>query len=96
MNRMERIVVVRDADEELVRAHAAELTALALKHGIRRLRYASVGRLVGTVDEDRDMLDIATFDVEAEDLLGAEISLFADEVLKNPNVSTDLLRARPI
>lgn len=96
MNRMERIIVVRDADEELVRAHAAELTAIALKHGIRRLRYASVGRLVGTVDEGRDMLDVTTFDIEAEDLLGAEVSLFSDKVLKNPNVSDDLLRARPI
>lgn len=78
------------ADEELVRAHAAELTALGAAHGIHALRFASPGRLVGRVASDRDALDMAEFAAEAERLLGADVSSLSDAVLNKPNVSRTL------
>ena len=84
------------ADEALVRAHASELTSLAASYGISGLRYASAGRLVGHVAEDRDMLDMVEFDLAATDLLGAKVSVFSDAVLSHPNVSEDLLEAHAL
>lgn len=84
------------ADEGLVRAYARELKALAAEHGIRDLRFASAGRLLGRVDLDRDALDMAEFVAAAERLLGQEVSLFSEAVLAKPNVSTDLLHARAV
>jgi len=84
------------ASEDVVRAHAAELTALAAEHGIHDLRFASSGRLVGRVDSDRDALDMAEFAAEAEQLLGAEITLLSEAVLGKPNVSSDLVQARAL
>lgn len=84
------------ADEELLRAHAAELNALAAAHGIHALRFASPGRLVGRVDPDRDALDMAEFAAEAEKLLDADVSLLSDAVLDKPNVSPDLVSARAL
>jgi hypothetical protein len=81
------------ADEGLVRAHASELTMLAARYGISGLRYASAGRLVGHVADDRDMFDMVDFDLAATDLLGAKLSLLSDAVLRHPNVSEDLLEA---
>lgn len=84
------------ADEASVRAHAEELRTLAARHGITELRYASPGRLVGHVAADKDMLDVATFDVDASDLLGASVMLFSDAVLTNDGVSPDLVAAQPL
>jgi len=84
------------ADEDLVRAHASELVALAAEHGIDQLRFASTGRLLGRVDSDRDALDMATFAAAAERLLGAPVQLLSDAVLTKPNVSADLERARAL
>ena len=81
------------ATEEVVRQHAAELAGLAANHGIHDLRFASAGRLLGRVDPDRDMLDMAAFAAEAEDVLGAPVSLLSDAVLDKPNVSQDLVHA---
>jgi hypothetical protein len=57
------------------------------------LRFASAGRLVGRVDGDRDLLDVAAFEAEAEDLLGAWVRLLSGAVVNKPNVSEDLVRA---
>lgn len=84
------------ASEELVRAHAAELTALAAEHGIHDLRFASTGRLVGRIDPNRDALDMAEFAAAAEHLLGEEVSLLSEAVLGKPNVSADLVHARAL
>jgi hypothetical protein len=84
------------ADEAMVRAHAAALQALARRYGVTRLRFASAGRLLGSVAEDRDMLDMIDFNIEASELLGAKISLFSDAVLANRNVSSDLVDATPL
>lgn len=84
------------ADERLVRAHARELLALAAEHGIHDLRFASAGRLVGHVEQARDALDMAEFAAAAERLLGAEVSLFSDAVLDEPNVSPDLVHVQAL
>lgn len=81
------------ADEPLVRAHAARLADLAKRHGIYELRFASAGRLVGRVDDNRDLLDVAAFEVEAEQLLGATVQLLSGAVVNKPNVSEDLIHA---
>ncbi len=79
-----------------MRSHGVQLRALAERHGIAELRYASPGRLVGKVADDRDAYDTADFEIAARSLLGAEIGLFADRVLSKPNVSPDLVAARPV
>jgi hypothetical protein len=84
------------ADEAMVRAHADELRTLAARYGIDKLRFASAGRIVGRVAEDKDALDTADFELEATALLGAEVGLFADRVLTKPNISPDLVAARPL
>ncbi len=84
------------ADEGLVRGHAAQLAELAAAHGIHQLRFASAGRLLGRVDQDRDLLDMAEFAAAAEQLLGASVLLLSDAVLDKPNVSTDLVHARAL
>ena len=81
------------ASEAIVRQHAAELARLAARHGIHNLRFASVGRLLGQVDDDRDLLDMAAFAAAAQDLLGAPVSILSDAVLRKPNVSEDLVHA---
>lgn len=86
----------RSADETLVRAHLAELISLADRFGITELRFASPGRLVGRVADDRDALDMAEFDVAACELLGADVQIFSDRVLSKSNVSPDLVAARPL
>jgi hypothetical protein len=84
------------ADESLVRAHAAELAELGATHGIHDLRFASSGRLLGRVDPERDLLDMAEFAAAAERLLGAPVLLLSDAVLDKPNVSEDLVHARAL
>jgi hypothetical protein len=72
------------------------LRALAARYGISDLRFASAGKLVGHVAEDRDALDVADFEVAAVDLVGAELRLYSDRVLDKRNVSRDLVAARPL
>lgn len=84
------------ADEASVRARSGELRALAESHGVTDLRYASPGRLVGHVAQDRDLLDMVEFDLAATDLLAAKVSLFSDAVLGHPHVSVDLVDATPL
>ncbi len=84
------------ADEAAVRAHREALRALAAQHGIGELRFASPGRLVGHVAEDKDALDTADFEIAARALLGAEIGLFSDRVLSEQHVSPDLIAAQPV
>jgi len=84
------------ADETVVRAKAYALQKLAGDFGISDLRFASAGRLVGHVAEDRDALDVAEFEVAARRLLGAEVGLFSERVLAHANVSPDLVASRPL
>lgn len=79
-----------------MRSHADELRKLAAAYGVSELRFASPGRLVGHVAEDKDALDTADFEIAARAALGAEIGLLSDGVLRNVHVSPDLLNARPL
>lgn len=82
--------------EAAVRAHTRELHVLAAEYGIASLRFASPGRLVGSVAADRDAFDVADFELAAVRLLGAEVRLYSDRVLTKPNVSPDLIGARAL
>lgn len=84
------------ASEATVRRRSAGLRALAARYGISDLRFASPGRLVGHVADDKDALDTADFEIAARALLGAEVDLFSDRVLGKPHVSPDLITARPV
>jgi hypothetical protein len=77
------------ASEQQVRSHAAELVALAARHGITGLAFASPGRLRGHVADDRDLFDIFEFQRAAADLLGAEVTVYSDGALRNQHVSPD-------
>lgn len=79
--------------ETAVRARARELHELAAEYGIVSLRFASSGRLVGSIADDRDAFDVADFELAAVRLLGAEVRLYSDRVLSKPNVSPDLIGA---
>lgn len=83
-------------DEATARARAAELSELATEHGITDLRFASPGRLLGHVAADRDLMDVAAFEIAAVELLHAQVRLYSDGVLGKPHVSPDLLAARPL
>ena len=84
------------AGERAVRAHAGQLRSLAAKHGITELRFAAPGKLVGHVAEDRDLFDVVDFEAEAEQLMGHEVDLYSDRVLSKPNVSPELIEAKPL
>lgn len=84
------------ATEAQVRAHAAELSALAAQHGITGLAFASPGKLLGRVDEDHDLFDMFEFQRAATDLVGGEIVIFSAGALGNENVSPDLEHASPL
>lgn len=83
-------------DEQTARTNTQALHRVAARYGISALRFASPGRLVGHLDEDRDMGDMADFQIAVEDLLGRHADFFTDRVLRNSNVSADLVAARPL
>ncbi|NDL57918.1 hypothetical protein [Phytoactinopolyspora mesophila] len=83
-------------DEATARARSDELAELAAGYGITNLRFASPGRLLGHVAPDRDLMDVAAFELAAVELLRAEVRLYSDGVLAKPHVSPDLLSARPL
>lgn len=84
------------AAENAVRAHARQLRAIAAEHGISDLRFASLGRLVGHIADDKDALDVADFELAAIALLGADVRLYSDRVLRKPHVSPDLVTAQSV
>lgn len=81
------------AAEAIIRANAARLREVASRHGIRDLRFASSGRLVGHVASNRDLFDVFAFQHEARQLLGADVELFSDAILDHEHVSPDLASA---
>ena len=83
-------------DEATARAHAADLRDLAAQHGITNLRFASAGRLLGHLDNDRDSVDVARFELSAEERLRRSFFLISDRVLTNPRVNPDLITASPL
>ena len=85
------------ASEALLREHEEELHALAARIGVTDLRIARrPGVAPRQVSETTDMLDIARFEIDAEQLLGAGVRLFSDRVVTNENVSVELLDTTPL
>lgn len=76
--------------EAQVRARASDLIALAARHGISALAFASPGRLRGKVDAHHDLFDVFEFQRAASEMLGATVALFSEGALANANVSPDL------
>lgn len=83
-------------DEQTARDNAETLHRIGARHGITALRFASPGRLVGHVDDDRDMGDMADFMADVEDQLDRRTYMISDRVLTKPNVSPDLPAAQPL
>mgnify|MGYP003606603592 CR=1 FL=1 len=84
------------ADERVIRAHAAELVAMAEDLGLSDVRYASSNRIVVTRTDHVESLGVHKFSERASFLLGHQIRAYSDAVLKNPGVSPDLLAATPL
>jgi hypothetical protein len=84
------------AAENAVRAYAHQLRVIDAEHGISELPFASVGRVVGHGSEDKDALDVADFELAAIQLLGADVRMHSDRVLRKPHVSPDLVTAQPV
>jgi hypothetical protein len=83
-------------DEATARANAAALYRLGAVYGVSNLRFASAGRLLGHLDEDRGLADMALFQRDIEDLLGVHADFFTDGLLGKPGVGADLLAARSL
>ena len=84
------------ADEQVIRAHAAELIAMAEDLGLTSVRYASDNRLVVTMTDQVERMGPFTFAEEASYHLGYRIRVYSDGVFKNPGVSPDLVAATPL
>jgi hypothetical protein len=84
------------ADEQVIRAHAAELIAMAEGHGLTNLRYASRNRLVASLTERVEPLGEFRFSERASFLLGYRIRTFTDDTFSRPGVSPDLIAATPL
>jgi hypothetical protein len=84
------------ATESQIRGAAAQLLALAERHGLSQVAFASPGRLRAHVDDDRDLADVVAFQREVSALVRARIDVFSDGALRNRHVSRDLVEAVPI
>lgn len=83
-------------DEATARANANALHHLGTQFGVSDLRFASPGRLIGHMDEDRDLGDMADFQLAIEEVLGKHAHFFTDGLIGKPGVSQDLISARPV
>jgi len=84
------------ADEQVIRAHAAELIAMAERLGLANVRYASDNRVVVTRTDKVAPLGIHRLAEEASFTFGHRIRVYSDAVLANPGVSPDLVAATPL
>ena len=84
------------ADEQVIRAHDAELIAMAESLGLADLRYASGNRIVVRRTDHVEPMGEHRFSERASFMLGRQIRAYSDTVLRNPGVSPDLLAATPL
>ena len=84
------------ANESVIRAHAAELIAMADTLGLANVRYASADRIVVTVTDHVEHLGEFRFAERASFMMGHQIRVYTDGALKNPGVSPDLVAATPL
>lgn len=64
-----------EASEERLRRFAKVLIDLGIRHGLSNFRRAGDGRVVADVTEGRTYLDVARFEIEAECVLRASVSV---------------------
>lgn len=83
-------------DEQVIRAHAAELIAMAERLGLDNVRYASGNRVVVTRTDHAALLGIHRLAEEASFAFGYRIRVYSDAVFSNPGVSPDLVAAKPL
>lgn len=83
-------------DEQTAQDNAETLRRIAERHGITELRFASTGRLVGHLDDDRGLGDMADFMSEVEDALDRRTNIISDRVVTKPGVSPDVVAAQPL
>ncbi len=74
------------ASEELLDRYGAVLVGLGRSHGLSRLRHGGPGILIADVEPGRTYMDLARFELEAEALLAARLTV----------LSADAPRARQI
>ena len=84
------------ADEQLIRAHASALIAMAQTLGLPDLRYTSGNRIVVRLTDHVEPLGEYKFSERASFMLGHQIRAYSDAVHLNPGVSADLLAAMPL
>ncbi len=84
------------ADEQVIRAHAAQLSAMAESLGLPDLRYTSSNRIVVRRTDHVEPMGEHRFSERASFMLGRLIRAYSDTVLQNPGVSPDLVAATPL
>ena len=84
------------ANEQVIRARAAELIAMAERLGLANVRYASDNRVVATRTDKVAPLGIHRLAEEASFTFGRRIRVYSDEVFANPGVSPDLVASTPL
>lgn len=85
-----------EADEAFVRAHRAELLALAEELGITDVRVAHTGRMVGSIHADSAPLGVYAFSARASSLLEHVVRMHDLDVTQRANASEDLQLAVPL
>ena len=84
------------ADEHVIRAHAAELMAMAEALGLANVRCASTDRIVVTVTDRVEYLEEFRFAERANFMMGHQIRVYTDGVFKKPGGSLEVVAARPL
>ncbi len=79
------------ATEAQMLRFAQALDNLARRHGLSNLRVAGEGRLVADVAKARTLLDIARFEIEAQAVLKARVS-----VISSRAELASLVESRPL
>jgi hypothetical protein len=66
---------MNEATEERLRRFAQVLTDLGVRHGLSNFRRAGDGRVIADIADGRTYLDVARFEIEAEAVLQAGVSV---------------------
>lgn len=69
------IETVKPATEDLLDRSGELLTVLSQLHGLSNFRHAGPGRVVADADAGRTYLDVAKFELEAEGMLRARLTV---------------------
>ncbi|MDE3202902.1 MAG: hypothetical protein KGQ66_01620 [Acidobacteriota bacterium] len=70
---------MKTATEEQIVRFAQVLTDLGVRHGLSNLHRAGVGRIIADIAEGQTYLDVARFELEAEAVLQAGVSVILSD-----------------